>query len=137
MNPVTSPTALTQPRVKNALAGSIVISFLYLNLFILPAVPICQRGDGLTYVANAVRMLHREVIYRDFFQFTPPGTECVYLGFLKLFGTRNWIPNVVLILLGLGLVWCSTIVSRSFLKGPCALLPGLLFLVLAYRFWLE
>jgi hypothetical protein len=33
-----------------------------------------------------------EYVYRDFFQFTPPGTNLVYLAFLTLLWIRIWIP---------------------------------------------
>lgn len=47
-------------------------AFLYLNLFIPPATPLVLGPDGPVYLMNASRMLKGQVIYRDFFQFTPP-----------------------------------------------------------------
>jgi hypothetical protein len=62
--------------------------FVYLQLFILPDIPLLDHGDQTIYLFNAARMLEGQVMYRDFFQFTPPGTEFVYLALFKLFGVR-------------------------------------------------
>lgn len=107
--------------------------FLYLHLFIPPFVPLWIGGDQTVYVFNASRMLHGDVIYRDFFQFTMPGTELVYLAFFKLFGAREWVPNFLLILLGLISAALIFRISKRVLAGPTAYLPALLFLTMPYR----
>ena len=109
------------------------LGFLYLNLFILPHVPIFQDEDPQIYLTNATRMLEGQVMYRDFFQITPPGTELVYLALFKLFGPRAWIPNVVLLFLGFILAWLTLEISKKVVKGWAAFLPGLLFLPFAFR----
>jgi hypothetical protein len=106
--------------------------FLYLNLFILPSTPVFLGGDGGTYLLNARRMLDGAVLYRDFFQFTPPGTESVYLTLFRLFGVRAWIPNAALVVLGLGLALLALIISRRLMQGWAAFLPSLLFLTVAF-----
>lgn len=111
------------------------LTFLYLNLFILPGIPILVSEDPQIYLMNATRMLEGQMIYRDFFQFTPPGTELLYLALFKLFGTQGWIPNAVLVLFGLGFAWLSIEISKKVVRGPMAFLPGLLFLTLAFRIW--
>ncbi len=111
------------------------VAFLYLSLFIWPCVPIFLQEDLQIYLVNAARMLEGQVIYRDFFQLTPPGTELVFLALFKLFGLRAWIPHVVLLGLGLGFAWLSAELSRKVIGGWSALLPGALFLTLAYRIW--
>jgi hypothetical protein len=110
---------------------------LYLNLFILPNTPVYRMGDGLTFLQNAVKMYDGQVIYRDFFQFTPPGTELVYSTLFKLFGVRAWIPNATLLLLGVIMAWLSCVISRHLISGVSVMLPALLFLTFAYRFWLD
>src|SRR5215472_319202 len=107
--------------------------FLSLHLFVPPFVPLWIGGDQTVYVFNASRMLHGDVIYRDFFQFTMPGTELVYLTFFKLFGAREWVPNVVLMLLGVTSVALMIKISKPVLKGSAAYLPALLFLAMPYR----
>jgi hypothetical protein len=107
--------------------------FLYLELFILPGVPVAAAGDQSIYLLDATRMLHAEVIYRDFFEFTPPGTALVYLSLFKLFAVRAWIPDAMLILLGISLVGLSIVISKQLICGPAVYLSGLLFLSFGYQ----
>lgn len=112
--------------------------FLYLSLFSLPATPFhFLPGDATTYLFNACRMLRGEVIYRDFFQFTPPATEVFYLTLFKIVGVRAWIPNVVLIGLGLAIAWLITVISKQVISGLAAYLPAALFLVIPFRSQLD
>lgn len=110
-----------------------ILCFLYLELFIFPDVPLVAYGDQSIYLLNATRMLAGQAIYRDFFQFTFPGTESIYFVLFKLFGVRAWIPDVMLILLGLGLTWLSIIISKKLMTGRAIFLAGLLFLTFAFR----
>ncbi|TAM80067.1 MAG: hypothetical protein EPN47_16370 [Acidobacteria bacterium] len=108
--------------------------FLYFNLFSLPATPFhFLSGDATTYLFNARRMLRGEVIYRDFFQFTTPATEVFFLLLFKIAGVRAWIPNVVLIGLGLGIAWLMIVISKQVIPGRAAYLPAVLFLVVPFR----
>jgi hypothetical protein len=106
--------------------------FLYLSLFRLPSLPIYRLGDEAIYLENAVKMLDGQVMYKDFFQFTPPGTESVYVVLLKVFGVRMWVPKAVLIALGTGFAWLSVVISRPLMGRVSTFLPGLLFLTLPY-----
>ena len=112
--------------------------FLYLSLFFLPAIPIhFLPGDATTYLFNACRMLRGKVIYRDFFEFTPPATEVFYFLMFKVFGVRAWIPNVVLIGLGLSIAWLMIVISKNVIPGKAAYLPAALFLVIPFRSQLD
>jgi hypothetical protein len=78
------------------------------------------------------RMLHGELPYRDFFQFTPPGTDLFYFSIFKLFGPHLWVTNIVV--LGLGVVLCGLCfsISTQFMKVELALPATILFLPLIY-----
>ncbi len=117
------------------LIGSIL--FLYLSLFVVNVGPIYRNGDQLIYLENAVKMFEGQTMYADFFQFTPPGTEFVYFCLFKLAGVRLWIPSVVLLLLGFGLMWLSVVVAKRLMSGADVFLPGLLFLTCGYFWWLD
>ena len=65
-------------------------------------------GDVTVYLLNAARMLEGQAIYKDFFQYTTPGTELVYFVLFRLFGPRAWIPNAMLFDLGTGYLSCSS-----------------------------
>lgn len=110
-------------------------AFLYFSLFVFPRVPIFLAEDPQIYLLNAARMLEGQVIYRDFFQFTSPGTELVYFVLFKLLGPRAWIPNAVLVILGVGYAWLIMKISETVAQRWASLLAGLLFLTLAYRIY--
>ena len=97
-----------RPRVSGMLRVSfltLAFVFLYLVLFMWPHVPLLAWGDQAIYLLDAARMARGQTIYRDFFAFTTPGTQTVYFLLFKLFGVRAWIPDAMLIVLGLGVAW--------------------------------
>ncbi len=110
--------------------------YLYCFAFFPPFLPVFSGiDDYLLYLAPAQRMAQGELIYRDFFEFVTPGTALVNLLFFKLFGLRPWVPNLLTVLLGAGLVWVGIAISRKLMSPSFALLPSVLFLLDA-RFYL-
>src|ERR1051326_573988 len=107
--------------------------FLYLQTFLLPHTLLWYSNDAIVFLNHAARMLDGEVIYRDFFQITTPGTELVYFFLFKLFGPRTWIHGAVVVALGLALTWLCLMISKKVIAGWKAFLPGLLFLGLQFR----
>src|SRR5690242_664155 len=77
-------------------------------------------------------MLFGEQPYRDFFQFTPPGANLVYLALFKFFGQRIWVTNFTVLWLGAALCCICFSISRHLMALPSAFLATLLFLVLVY-----
>lgn len=109
-----------------------VVSYLYFNLFALPHTPYLLGGDQAFFWMDAQRMLGGEHVYQDFFQFTPPGTDLVYLVLFKLFGLRVWATNATVLVLGVALCWvCFSVASEIMAQGLAAL-ATLLFLTLIY-----
>jgi hypothetical protein len=106
--------------------------YLYTNLFAGLRTPFLLGGDQALFWANAQRLLHGELIYRDFLEFTPPGTDLLYLGAFSLLGSRIWIPNLVVLLLGVILCWLCFYIARSIMKPTQAALAAALFMVLDY-----
>lgn len=115
-------------------AGVLIGSCLYLcaNLFTLRGTPFLLGGDQALFWMNAQRLLHGELIYRDFLEFTPPGTDLIYLGAFELLGSRIWVPNVVVLVLGVILCWLSFRIARLIMKPPHAALASALLLVPDY-----
>jgi hypothetical protein len=109
-----------------------VAIFLSSLLFTPAGAAVFVPGDVQLHLLNASRMLEGQAIYRDFFQFTTPGSELVYLVLFRLCGPRAWIPNVTLIVLGLALVWLSIVISRKLMWGRTVFLPGLLFATIPF-----
>src|SRR5260370_23640627 len=102
------------------LLGSAI--YLCFNLLSLKGTPFLLGGDEQVFWMNAQRLLHGELIYRDFFEFTPPGTDLVYLCAFELLGSRIWVPNVVQLLLDTTLCWLCFHISRLIMKPALAAL---------------
>lgn len=127
-------TAVAQPHFAayelSLLLGSAI--YLYLNLFTLTGTPFLLGGDQVFYWTYALRLLHGEGIYQDFFQITPPGTDLVYLGAFQLFGPHIWVPNLVVLVVGISLCWLCFRVARSIMRPGQAALAAALFTIFFY-----
>lgn len=100
---------------------------VHLCTFIWPTVPIYQGYNAPIFLTGAMRMAEGQLIYRDFFELTFPGAELFYLGLFKIFGVHAWIPNAVLVALGMSLAWLGMVISRRVLHGPLVVLPSIAF----------
>jgi hypothetical protein len=129
------PIRFSRWRTLGFLLGAAV--YLYLILFVLPHTPIYRDGDGDLFMASAKRLFDGEVMYRDFNQFTFPGTEVLYVLLFKLFGPAAWLTNFALMGVGLGLTWVTLAISRRLLPGWTVLVPALLLLTLVYPSMLD
>jgi len=107
--------------------------YLYLVMFIPPGTPIVFGGDQMIYLLNATRMIDGKVMYRDFFQFTTPGTEVVYFCLFNMLGPHAWVPRAALIVIGACLTWLTVYLSRKVIGGVTAFVPGILFLIFPLR----
>ncbi len=112
------------------LLGAFVL--LYACLFRFPLTPIFMGEDGNLFLVNATRMLDGERMYRDFFEMVAPGITFIDVAFFKAFGLRDWVANVSLLLVGLGLTGVIASISRRVLSGPAVFLPSVLFLTFAF-----
>lgn len=115
-----------------ALVTAAICVYLYLQTFVLPAVPVLQRDDQITFIVNAARMLRGEMIYSDFFQYTPPGTDLVYLGLFKTFGLRAWIASAVVVLLGMAVFFVCYAVAAQVMPRTTACLTAAVFSVFVF-----
>jgi hypothetical protein len=105
---------------------------LYANLFASIGTPFLLGGDQVYFWMWGQRLLNGEQIYRDFFQFTPPGTDLLYWGAFKLLGARTWVPNLVVLLLGVALCALCLRISKSFMSRGHAALATSLYVVFVF-----
>src|SRR5215469_3954431 len=109
-----------------------VAAYLYRNLFVAGRTPVLLSGDQLFFWMNGQRMLHGELPYRDFFQFTAPGADVLYFLIFKVFGPKIWVVNAIVVLLGIALCWVCFEIARTIMGRGGAVLSSCLFVVLIY-----
>jgi hypothetical protein len=119
----------------DAIFGVAAVAFSYLLLFKLPNVPIFFESDQLIFVYEASRLLHGDVMYRDFFQFTLPGTQTYYAAMFSLLGERYWILPATVTIIGAALTLLTLRLSRECIRGTFAFLPPLIFLFFGWRWF--
>jgi hypothetical protein len=56
---------------------------------------------------------------------------------IGLLGPHDWIPNACLFCLGIGFLGTSVVICRRLVAGVAVYLPGLLFLEIAFRYYLD
>lgn len=112
------------------LVGSSV--YLYIQLFTFSRVPFLLTGDQNYFWAYALRMLRGERIYRDFFQFTPPGADLFFATLFRMFGARIQVANLAVLFLGAALCWLCFLLARRMMSQAMALLATALILVFLY-----
>ncbi|MCC6327706.1 MAG: hypothetical protein IT174_04265 [Acidobacteria bacterium] len=112
---------------------AVIGAFLYTQLFQLPFTPYYFDGDHLIPISNAMRLLGGEVMYRDFFHITPPGTELWYAAFFLVFGLKIWVLNFSILVLGLALAWFGWYFSRQLFGGLLVYLASSVVLIVGLR----
>jgi len=110
--------------------------FLYLHLFLLPNTPIYYEMDHVALLNDAKRMTEGDVIYKDFFEFTFPGSHLLYFGFLSIFGAKYWIANLLILLHGLAsAVLCLAISRRLIGESFYSYLPAAIYIFFGFRWF--
>jgi hypothetical protein len=122
-----SPRNVASGPIPIALVSLFTFLVCYFRSFIFPNIPIIFWGDQVGFFYGGSRIVSGQLPYRDYFQFTPPGTDLTYALLIKCFGLRAWIPNLLMAFLAATMVWLITILSRKLMRGPVSLLPAVLF----------
>jgi hypothetical protein len=136
-------TERASPPIKRPSAALLIAAtasafiFLYLRTFLFPATPFATIDDQLLFFVRAVRILHGEVLYRDFFEFVTPGTDLLYAAAFKVFGIHAWVMQAWLVLTGLTIAAVITLIARRLFQGWLMLLPALLFVVFDFNSGLD
>jgi hypothetical protein len=90
----------------------------YFRSFVFPFTPLLPWGDAVGFLNNGTRIVAGRLPYRDYFAFLPPGTELTYALFIKAFGARSWIPNLMIACLAAATAFLMTLVAAQLMRGP-------------------
>ncbi|MBX3288219.1 MAG: hypothetical protein KF855_02645 [Acidobacteria bacterium] len=134
MNCLMDSKTQDQKSIGVAVAATSAI-YIYLLVFAFPFTPIFSETDQLIFVYEASRLLHGDVMYRDFFQFTFPGTQTYYHVVLSLFGERYWILPFTVVILGSVLTFLCLKLSESVISGSLRFVPSFIFLFFGLRWF--
>ena len=114
---------------RGAFAGLMLagLASLFFDLFRLPFTPVWVGYDQFGFILGSDRLWSGGNIVQWGLFF--PGVEMVHLLFFWLFGPRNWIPNLLVVLVGVLSMWLVIFISRKVIPTSrfLALLPGALF----------
>jgi hypothetical protein len=75
--------------------------------------------EGST-VAQALRVLHGELIYRDFFTYVAPGSYYTVAALFAVFGTKLIVMRWAVLITGLGIAWLTLSIGRRLMPWPFA-----------------
>jgi hypothetical protein len=134
-HPTVRSTASFLIRRADVLLLLLVAAFVYLHAFRPPFTPFFYEADHLIFLYDADRMIRGDVIYRDFFQFTFPGTQALYFFLFKIFGPEYFVLGLVMIGIGAALFWTGLMVSRQVIDGPLAYVPPVIFVFYGMRWF--
>lgn len=109
--------------------------FFYTLVFELPATPFFWESDHLIFAYEGWRMYLGDTMYRDFFQFTFPGSQIYYALMFSIFGAKHWIINATIVGIATILLFLTLRLSKAVIEGPLAYLPPLLFAFFGFRWF--
>lgn len=91
--------------------------------------------DAFTYLSHGLRLLAGQVIYRDFFEFTPPGAPLLAAALFAVTGPSLLAARVLQAVALLGAAVLLARLTRRLGADPwAATLPGLVLVLALYRF---
>jgi len=110
-----------------------VAVFLYVLLVEFPATPFFGDSDQSIFLYEAQRIFNGDVMYRDFFEFTLPGTQIFYAAMFAIFGVKFWIVSVTIIAIGVANAWLLIEISKRILPSPLYFLPATIYVFFGFR----
>ncbi len=132
---IKSDKAVRTKPLMNVAFFSVCGLFVYSFLFKFPLTPFLRDADQSIFIYEAERILNGDVMYRDFFQFTFPGTQAFYAGLFSVFGVRYWIVALVTLLIALVTAWLMVKIAERFLPSPLSYFPALLYIFFGFRWF--
>jgi hypothetical protein len=109
-----------------SVATFLAFASTYFQLFIFPSVPLVPWDDPVLFLENAKRILSGQLPYRDYLQFTTPGTELFYAFLVRMWHTRSWIPQITMVILAALIALIITSIAARLFSGLTKLAPALM-----------
>jgi hypothetical protein len=126
----TQSAGISHLRLTLAFVGA--LAFVYLRAFRWNGVPFVASGDQMLFFSRGLRVMHGQAMYRDVFDFLPPGIHLLNALVFRLAGVHAWVMPAMAVAVQLTFCCMLTRIAGKIVPGTLALLPGLLFLVFAF-----
>src|SRR5947208_14347339 len=78
-------------------------------------------------------MFNGDVPYRDFFEFTLPGTQSFYAAGFAIFGVHYWIVGATVLIVGIVTALLLLKISKRILPAPLYFLPATIYIFFGFR----
>ena len=91
-----------------------------------------NQGESGLWIDDAVRVLHGEVMYRDFFEFLAPGVVYVNALLIAVLGSSAASAMLIPLLVGTAITVLMGHLSSKLLRGSWQIAPPLFFAVVVY-----
>lgn len=107
--------------------------FVFLLVFKLPFTPFLNEVDHHMFLYEGMRLYDGDIMYRDFFQFTFPGSQAWYWLMFSIFGLKYWILSATIVAIAIGSAWACLKISREVIGRNLFVIPTLLFIFFGFR----
>lgn len=109
--------------------------FAYVLTFRLPFTPFLIEADHHIFLYEGMRLVDGDVMYRDFFQFTFPGSQVFYWSMFSLFGLDYWILGIAIIGITALAALAGLLVSKYSINGWYFVLPPMVYVFFGFRWF--
>ncbi len=107
--------------------------YVFLLVIKLPFTPFLNEVDHHMFLYEGMRLFDGDTMYRDFFQFTFPGSQTWYWLMFSIFGLKYWILPATIVAIAASSTWVCLRVSREIIDGGFFVIPAVLFIFFGFR----
>ena len=108
------------------LIGTVIVTAVALRFWLLYFNRSTNLLDEGSQAAQALRIMHGELIYRDFFTVVTPGSYYTVAWLFQIFGTNLMVMRWAVLVLGLGILIATLIAARQVMAWPFAAAAALM-----------
>ena len=108
------------------LIGTVILTAAALRFWLLYFNRSTNLLDEGSQAAQALRIIHGELIYRDFFTVVTPGSYYTVAWLFQIFGTNLMVMRWAVLVLGLGILIATLVAARHLMAWPFAAAAALM-----------
>ena len=121
---------LTRPawasRARLEVTGAVILVAAALRYWLLYFNRSTNLLDEGSQAAQALRVLHGDLIYRDFFTVVTPGSYYTVAWLFRLFGAELMVMRWAVLIIGIAILLCALVTARRLMPWPFAAAAALM-----------